>query len=85
MQRTTQELRKVARHRTLKRAHIAVEDHEAVIDCVIWDLSELGACLNVENPSGIPNSLILRLSMHRSANAAWLGGQLRKSVSSSPR
>jgi PilZ domain len=61
MQRTTQELRKVARHRTLKRAHIVVEDHRAVIDCVVWDLSELGACLNVENPSGIPDSFDLEI------------------------
>ncbi len=73
MQRTTQELRKVARHRTLKRAHIAVEDHEAVIDCVVWDLSELGACLNVENPSGIPDSFDLEIvhASVRKCRVAW--------------
>jgi hypothetical protein len=61
MERTTKERRNVARHRTLKRAHIAVEEQGAVIDCVVYDLSDLGACLNVESPIGIPNSFDLVL------------------------
>jgi PilZ domain len=78
MQRTTPELRTVARHRTFKRAHIAFEDHGAVIDCVVWDLSELGACLKVENPSGIPDSfdlviddLVIAHAPVRNCRVAW--------------
>ncbi len=73
MDRTTKERRNVARHRTLKRAHIAVEEHGAVIDCVVYDLSDLGACLNVESPTGIPDSfdLVLNHASVRNCRVAW--------------
>jgi hypothetical protein len=73
MQRTSPERRNVARHRCLKRAHIAVEDHGAVIDCVVYDLSELGACLNVESPIGIPDSfdLVVTHAPVRKCRVAW--------------
>ncbi len=81
MQRTSKERRNVARHRYRKRAHIAVEDHGAVIDCVVYDLSELGACLNVENPLGIPDSftlviddLVIGHASVRKCRVAWRSG-----------
>jgi len=85
MQRTTPELRKVARHRTRKRAHIAVEDRGAVIDCVVYDCRNWAPASMWKIPAEFRTHLILRLTAHRSAIAAWLGGQLRKSVLSSPR
>jgi hypothetical protein len=44
-----------------------------VIDCVVYDLSELGACLNVENPSGIPDSFDLEIDRAsvRNCRVAW--------------
>jgi hypothetical protein len=96
MQRTTPELRCVARHRTRKRAHIAVEDHGAVIDCVVWDLSDLGACLNVENPSGIPDSfdlviddLVIDHAFVRNFRVAWrtatqIGVEFAKAIVPAP-
>ena len=73
MERTTKERRNIARHRTLKRAHIAVEEQGAVIDCVVYDLSDLGACLNVESPIGIPDSfdLVLNHVPVRKCRVAW--------------
>jgi hypothetical protein len=78
MEKPTQERRNVARHRALKRAQIVFK-HEAVIDCTVRNLSDGGACLNVECSIGIPDSF-------DSSAAAWLGAKLRKSgLSSSKR
>ena len=61
MEKPTQERRNVARHRALKRAQIVFKGHEAVIDCVVVNLSDRGACLKVESPIGIPDSFDLVL------------------------
>ena len=61
MEKPTQERRNVARHRVLKGAHIAVQGSRAMIDCVVRNLSDRGACLNVESPIGIPDSFDLML------------------------
>ena len=50
MEKPTQERRNVARHRALKRAQIVFKGHEAVINCVVLNLSNRGGCLKVESP-----------------------------------
>jgi len=49
------------RHRVLKGAQIVFKGHEAVIDCVVLDLSDRSACLKVESPIGIPDAFDLVL------------------------
>jgi hypothetical protein len=56
-----QERRNVARYRALKGARIIFKGREAVIDCVVRNLSDRGACLKVESPFGIPDSFDLVL------------------------
>jgi hypothetical protein len=47
------------RRRVLKGARIAFNDHATTMDCVVRNLSDRGACLNVESPIGIPDSFDL--------------------------
>jgi hypothetical protein len=49
------------RHRVLKGAQIVFKGHEVVIDCVVLNLSDWGACLKVESPIGIPEAFDLVL------------------------
>jgi PilZ domain-containing protein len=49
------------RRRVLKRAQIVFKGHEAVINCVVLNLSNRGGCLKVESPIGIPDSFDLVL------------------------
>jgi PilZ domain len=55
-----------ARQRVLRGAQIVLKGHEAVIDCVLRNLSDRGACLKVESPIGIPDAFDLMLD-HASA------------------
>jgi hypothetical protein len=73
MEKPTQEHRNVARHRALKGAHIAFKGHGAVIDCVVRNLSDGGACLNVESSIGIPDSfdLVLDHASVRDCRVTW--------------
>jgi hypothetical protein len=63
------EHRKEPRHRTLKAARIAFSDHRSVIDCLVRNLSDHGACLNIETTLGIPDSFDLILADDRSVRA----------------
>jgi PilZ domain len=49
------------RRRVLKGAQIVFKGREAVIDCVVFNLSDLGASLKVESPIGIPDTFDLML------------------------
>ena len=53
------ELRKETRRRVLKGAQIAFKGRGAVIDCMVRDLSDGGACLKVASPIGIPDTFEL--------------------------
>jgi PilZ domain len=53
------ELRKEPRQRTYKAGRIGFGGGQAVINCVIRNLSEGGACLSVESPIGIPDNFTL--------------------------
>ncbi|MGH6811699.1 MAG: PilZ domain-containing protein [Methylocella sp.] len=61
MEKPPQERRSGARRRALKEARIAFKGQGAVIDCVVRNLSDRGACLNVETPIGIPDTFDLML------------------------
>ncbi len=68
-----QEPRNNPRNRVLKGATIAFKDGVSVIDCVVRNLSERGACLNVESPIGIPESfdLVFGPKSIRNCRVAW--------------
>jgi hypothetical protein len=68
-----QERRNVARYRALKGARIIFKGREAVIDCVVRNLSDRGACLKVESPFGIPDSfdLVLDNAPVRGCRVTW--------------
>jgi PilZ domain len=60
----------------LKRAigaQIVFKGHEAVIDCVVRNLSDRGACLKVKSPIGIPDSfdLVLDHASVRNCRVTW--------------
>jgi diguanylate cyclase (GGDEF)-like protein len=59
LEKPAQERQNEVRHRVLKKAQIVFKGHGAVIDCVVCNLSDWGACLNVESPIGIPDSFDL--------------------------
>jgi hypothetical protein len=70
MEKPTRERRNVARHRALKRAQIVFKGHEAVIDCVVVNLSDGAHASKWKAPSEFPIHSILCLTMHSSAIAA---------------
>jgi hypothetical protein len=53
------EQRKSPRQRTYKVARIAFQRGRALNHCLVRDLSDIGACLTIENPIGIPDSFNL--------------------------
>jgi hypothetical protein len=67
-----QENRKAQRLRTLKAAKIVL-GHGGVIDCVVRNMTPLGACLEVASPIGIPDEFILLNGneTERSCHAVW--------------
>jgi len=73
MEKPTQERRNVARHRALKRAQIVFKGHAATIDCTVRNLSDRGACLNVESYVGIPDifDLVLDNAPVRGCRVTW--------------
>jgi len=48
------ERRQHVRMRTFKSARILLNAHRSAIDCMVRNLSESGACLNVASMIGIP-------------------------------
>ncbi|MGI8568670.1 MAG: PilZ domain-containing protein [Methylocella sp.] len=73
MEESTQEHRHAARHRALKGARIVFKGRAATIDCVVRNLSDRGACLNMESPIGIPDSfdLVLDDASVRHCRVTW--------------
>jgi hypothetical protein len=61
MEQPKQELRKVARHRVLKGAHISFKGHGLAIACTVRNLSDGRARLKVASPIGIPDTFDLVL------------------------
>jgi hypothetical protein len=74
MDNLKQELRhETRRRRTLLRARIAFKGRGATIDCTVRNLSDWGACLNVESYIGIPDTfdLVLYNAPVRSCRVTW--------------
>jgi hypothetical protein len=75
MDKPKQERRDEARQRrrALNRARIAFKGRRATIDCRVLNLSDLGACLKVESPIGIPDTfdLVLDNAPIRGCRVTW--------------
>ncbi len=73
MEKPRHERQNHVRQRVLRRAKIVFKGHEAVIDCVVLNLSGGGACLKVETPIGIPDTFDLMLdhASVRDCRVAW--------------
>jgi diguanylate cyclase (GGDEF)-like protein len=75
-QQTMQERRKATRTRSLRHGRILFNDRRSVIDCVIRNLSNLGACLEVANVVGVPPAFDLQIdheAASRQCAAIWYG------------
>lgn len=59
MEKSTQERRTGVRRRVLMGARIVFKGQGATIDCTVRNLSDRGACLNVETSIGVPDSFNL--------------------------
>lgn len=61
------------RRRLLKEGRIVFNDRQSVINCLVRNLSDTGACLEVISPIGIPDFFDLDLgqSGFRSCSIAW--------------
>ncbi len=72
---TMHEKRRFVRHRTLKAG--SLEFGGGAIDCVVRNLSETGAAVNVESPVGIPSKITLFVAVdhvRRSCTVVWRKG-----------
>ena len=68
-----QDRRQIQRHRTFKGGSISFERY-AGIDCVVRNLSERGACLELDCPGSLPDdfSLIIRPeNVRRTCRLVW--------------
>jgi PilZ domain len=66
------ERRHQSRSRTLKSARILLNHHQSVIDCVVRNLSETGACLKVETTFGIPDRFDVMFDVDKTIRACRL-------------
>ena len=69
-----QDRRKVARSRTLREGKILLNDRRSAIDCVVRNLSEAGACLQVASVVGIPPTFDLQIdheAISRPCRTIW--------------
>jgi diguanylate cyclase (GGDEF)-like protein len=63
-----------SRHRMLKEATILFNERRSTIDCVVRNLSEGGACLEVASPAGVPKEFELLIegeTTSRHCVSAW--------------
>jgi hypothetical protein len=69
-----QEQRKHPRRRILKAGRIIFNDRFSVIDCMVRNLSDGGACLEVGSSIGIPDDFDLDIDpdhLGRNCHVAW--------------
>ena len=64
------ERRKIPRARALKGAKIAFNQRRSVIDCVVRNLTDVGAMLKVPSTAGIPERFDFRFEHERSYRPA---------------
>ncbi|MFS8044442.1 PilZ domain-containing protein [Rhizobium sp. BR 314] len=65
MTEASQNNRMSARKRTLLGAKIIFNDGHSVYDCLVRNLSDTGAMIQIENPLAAPNAFDLQLSDNR--------------------
>jgi hypothetical protein len=66
--------RRQERHRTLKTGKIIFNHKTSVVDCTIRNVSDTGACLQVDSVRGIPEAFFLVLEgIERSCTVKWRG------------
>ncbi|ENN87272.1 hypothetical protein RHSP_25400 [Rhizobium freirei PRF 81] len=65
MTEPSQESRTSGRKRTLLGAKIIFNGGHSIFDCVVRNLSETGAMIQIENPLSAPDSFDLQLSDNR--------------------
>jgi len=65
MTESSPESRVSARKRTLLGAKIIFNDGRSVFDCIVRNLSDTGAMIQIENPLSTPNTFTLQLSDNR--------------------
>jgi len=78
-----EERRRAARHRALKGGRIVFHHGSSVIDCVIRNMSDTGAALDVASTIGIPDEFELHLADHhlpRTCHVQWRKGDRRIGV-----
>jgi len=69
------EHRQQPRLRTLKSGKIVFNKKSSVLDCTIRNLSRTGACLQVADPTGIPQSFELLVGgVSRACQISWRSG-----------
>ena len=71
------ERRNAQRMRTLRSGKILFNQKGSVLDCVVRNLSDGGACLQVESPVGVPQRFELMIdgeSAKRTCDLAWQAG-----------
>jgi hypothetical protein len=63
------------RLRTLKSGKIVFNQKSSVLDCTIRNLSRSGACLQVADPKGVPQSFDLLVEgVSRTCQISWRSG-----------
>ena len=70
------ERRQYVRRRTFKGGRIVFNRHFSAIECIVRNLSEGGACLEVANSIGIPDDFQLSVAadgLNRCCHVAWRG------------
>ncbi|HYA29920.1 MAG TPA: PilZ domain-containing protein [Acidobacteriota bacterium] len=66
-----QERRKLARSRVIKSAKLVVGT-SSVVDCVVHNLTNTGARIEVPNPASLPDNLVLTFDGGRSMRSCRL-------------
>jgi hypothetical protein len=61
-----EERRRVQRTRVLKGAKIILKGRSSALDCTVCNLTNVGACLHLGSPLGIPNAFDLTFDSARS-------------------
>jgi len=67
-----QERRSTFRHRTYKGTKIVSRNARAAVDCIVRNLSEVGACILVDRPDTLPSSFHLVFSGPELDQRCWV-------------
>jgi hypothetical protein len=74
------ERRRVQRTRVLKAAKIILNSSTSLLDCSVRNLTNLGACLQISSPLGIPQQFDLTFDSARSRRPCRMIWQTSKQL-----